>query len=315
VESAAAISSFVLDRLPESAAIVIEGVDLPPALDRVPVAYDAVTPDLVQTLRMRLLHGRELLPSDRQGSPSVALVSETFVRTFFRGADPIGGRFAFGVPDSDAGWITIVGVVADARRSGPVQQVRPYVLLPHSQYITRRLEIVIRTTGEPLALLPQVHEAVRAIDPEQPLAGVRTLAQAVGETVAPRRFLMVLLSIFGVAACALAAIGIYGVMAYDVVRRTREIAVRIALGAPPARVLRLVMVQAMAQAGIGLALGVLGALLLGGLIRAQLFDVAPSDPTTLVAAVGALALVALLASWLPARRAATVQPVTAMRVE
>ena len=149
----------------------------------------------------------------------------------------------------------------------------------------------------------------------QPIAGVRTLEQAFGETVAPRRFLMVLLAIFGGAACALAAIGIYGVKAYVVIRRTREIGVRIALGAPPARVRRLVIAQAMAQAGIGLGIGLAGALLLGGLIRAQLFAVAPGDPTTLIATVAVLALVALFASWLPARRAAAVDPTTAMRAE
>lgn len=315
VESADAISDFVLGRLPNSASIVVEGIELPQALERLPVAYDAVTPGFVRTSRMRMLSGRGLLPTDKQGSPRVALVSETMARTFFRGADPVGARFAFGVPDSEDGWITIVGVVADARRSGPVEPVRPYVLMPHAQYTTRRLDIVIRATGEPLALLPQVRAAVHAIDAAQPIAGVRTLEQAFGETVAPRRFLMVLLSIFGGAACALAAIGIYGVMAYVVVRRTREIGVRIALGAPPGRVQRLVIAQAMAQAGIGLALGVAGALLLGGQIRAQLFGVAPGDPTTLVATVGLLALVALFASWLPARRAAAVDPTTAMRVE
>lgn len=315
VESADAISDFVLGRLPNSASIVVEGVELPQALERLPVAYDAVTPGFVRTSRMRMLSGRGLLPTDKQGSSRVALVSETMARTFFRGADPVGARFAFGVPDSEDGWITIVGVVADARRSGPVEPVRPYVLMPHAQYTTRRLDIVIRATGEPLALLPQVRAAVHAIDAAQPIAGVRTLEQAFGETVAPRRFLMVLLSIFGGAACALAAIGIYGVMAYVVVRRTREIGVRIALGAPPGRVQRLVIAQAMAQAGIGLALGVAGALLLGGQIRAQLFGVAPGDPTTLVATVGLLALVALFASWLPARRAAAVDPTTAMRVE
>lgn len=315
VEAADAISSFMLSRLPESASIVIEGVQLPPALENLPVAFDAVTPGFVQTSRMRLLSGRGLLPTDRQGSSRVALVNETMVRTFFRGVDPIGARFAFGTPESDEGWITIVGVVADARRSGPVEPVRPYVLLPHAQYTTRRLDILIRAAGEPLALLPQVRAAVRAIDAAQPITGARTLEQAFGETVAPRRFLMVLLSIFGGAASILAAIGIYGVMAYVVVRRTREIGVRIALGASPGRVRRLVIAQAMAQAGVGLAIGVAGVLLLGGFIRAQLFGVAPGDPTTLIATVGLLALVALFASWLPARRAAAVDPTTAMRVE
>jgi putative ABC transport system permease protein len=315
VASADAISSFVLGRLANSASIVIEGVELPRALERVPVAYDAVTPGLVQTSGMRLLSGRGLLPTDRRGSPRVALISETMARTFFRGADPVGARFSFGVPDSEDGWITIVGVVADARRSGPVAPVQPYVLMPHAQYTTSRLDVVIRATGEPLALLPQVRAAVHAIDAAQPISRVRTLEQAFGETVAPRRFLMVLLSVFGGAACVLAAIGIYGVMAYVVLRRTREIGVRIALGAPPGRVQRLVIAQAMVQAGIGLVLGVAGALLLGGQIRAQLFGVAPGDPTTLVATVGLLALVALFASWLPARRAAAVDPTTAMRVE
>jgi ABC-type antimicrobial peptide transport system permease subunit len=126
---------------------------------------------------------------------------------------------------------------------------------------------------------------------------------------------MLLLATFAAVALVLGAVGVYGVAAYAVVRRTREIGVRIALGAPPGRVQRLVIGQAMAQAGIGLVLGVAGALLLGGQIRAQLFGVAPGDPTTLIATVGLLALVALFASWLPARRAAAVDPTTAMRVE
>jgi putative ABC transport system permease protein len=315
VESVAGISGFVLGRLPSMASIGIQGADLPAALQTVPVPYDAATPGLIQTLRMRLLRGRDLLPSDGRASPPVALVSETFARQFFRGEDPIGRRFFFGLPDRDEDWITIVGLVADARRSGPVEQVRPYVLLPHAQYPTRGLDIVIRAAREPLALLPQVRAAVRAVDPEQPLLDARTLDHAVGETVAPRRFLMVLLSMFGVAACVLAAIGIYGVMAYVVGQRTREIGVRIALGAPPARVRRLVIAQAMGQAGAGLALGVLGARLLGGMIRAQLFGVAPGDPVTLAVTVAVVALVALLASWLPARRAAAVHPTTAMRME
>jgi putative ABC transport system permease protein len=315
VESAAAISRFMQNQGSGSTPIVIEGAELPPALELVPVPYDAVTPDLVPTLRMRMLRGRGLELTDRAGAPAVALVSETFARLFFRGADPVGARFAFGQPETEDGWVTIVGVVADARRSGLSEDVRPYVLLPHAQYTTRRLEVVIRATGEPLALLPSVRAALRAIDPEQPIARIRTLEQAFAETVAPRRFLMVLLSVFAVAACALAAIGIYGVMAYVVARRTREIGVRIALGAPPRRVRRMVIGQAMAQAGVGLGLGLIGALLLGGVIRGQLFGVVPSDPATFIATAVVLGVVALLATWLPARRAAAVPPTAAMRTE
>jgi ABC-type antimicrobial peptide transport system permease subunit len=160
-----------------------------------------------------------------------------------------------------------------------------------------------------------VRAALRGIDPQLPLLAARTLDQVFGETVASRRFLTVLLSMFGIAACTLAAIGIYGVMTYVVGRRTREIGVRIALGASPGGVRWLVIGQAMTQAGAGLALGVLGALFLSGLLRAQLFGVAPQDPVTLVATAAVLALVALLASWLPARRAAAVPPTMAMRQE
>jgi len=315
VKSAAGISTFVLDALPNSAAIVIQGVTLPRALEALPVAFDAVTPDLIGTLRMRVLRGRGILPTDKHGTPPVAVVSESFVRQFFRGEDPIGRRFAFGTPESDDGWITIVGVVADARRSGPVEQVRPYVFLPHAQYTTHGLDVMIRATGDPLALMPEVRAAVRRIDPQLPLLPARTLDQVFGETVASRRFLTVLLSMFGIAACSLAAIGIYGVMTYVVGRRTREIGVRIALGASPGGVRWLVIGQAMVRAGAGLALGVLGALSFSGLLRAQLFGVVPRDPMTLVATAAILASVALFASWLPARRAASVPPIMAMRQE
>jgi len=315
VRSAAGISTFVLDPLPNSAAIVIQGVTLPAALQALPVAFDAVTPDLVGTLRMRLLRGRGIQPTDKRGSPAVAVVSETFVRQFFRGEDPIGRRFSFGMPDNDDGWITIVGVIADARRSGLVEQVRPYVFLPHAQYTTPGLDIMIHTTGEPMVLMPQVRAAIRGIDPSVPLLATRTLDQVFGETIASRRFLTVLLSMFGIAACTLAAIGIYGVMTYVVGRRTREIGVRLALGASPGGVRWLVIGQAMTRAGAGLALGVLGALFLSGLLRAQLFGIAPHDPVTLGATAALLAVVALLASWLPARRAAAVPPTMAMRQE
>jgi putative ABC transport system permease protein len=316
VESADMISSLLLSRLPNSASIVLEGKpNLPPGDENLPVAYDAVSPTLLRTLRMNLLRGRGFEVTDRAGTPYVAIINESFVRRFFKNENPIGQRFSFGRPDNDSGWINIVGVVRDAKRSGVDQEVMPYAFLPYSQIPQGRMQVVVRTSGDPLLAVPNVREAMRAIDPMQPISNVRTLEQDLAKGLAPRRFVMLLLASFAGAAVVLAAIGIYGVLSYMVSRRTREFGVRMALGAEPRQMLQLVMRQAGKQVGVGVVIGLAGALVAGRLIRAQLFGVPAVDTWTQAAVVLILCAVAVVAVWVPARRATGADPLIALRTD
>lgn len=316
VESADVISSVLLSRLPNSASIVIDGKpDLSEADARLPVAYDGITPGLLRTLRMNLLRGRGFETADEANTRNVAIVNETFVNRFFRNEDPLGRRFSFGTPANDSGWIEIVGIVRDAKRSGVEQDVIPYTFMPLTQLTPLRVQLVVRTVGDPLQIVPQVREVMRSIDPLQPLSNVRTLEQDMARGLAPKRFVMLLLAGFAVAAVVLAAIGIYGVLSYMVSRRTREFGVRMALGAEPRQMLQLVMRQAGKLVGIGLVIGLGGALAAGRLIRAQLFGVPAIDYATQAAVVLILCAVAALAVWVPARRATSADPLIALRAD
>ena len=318
VESAGLISTLFLNRLPQMAPMFVEGnEDAPETIRNTSVAYDAVSPGLLGTLRMRLTQGRGFAATDHSGAPSVAIVNEHFVELFLNGRDPIGHRFAFGqqAPASDEDWITIVGVSAETRRSGLDQRDRPSFFLPFAQYSPRRLTLLVRTSGDPVAFVPALRDIVRRIDPQQPISAVRTVDESIARSIAPRRFIMLLLGVFAACATLLAAVGIYGVMAYAVGRRTREIGVRMALGARQGQVMSMVVGQALRHAGLGLLLGLAGALALGRLIRGQLFGVSGADPLTLGAVALLLAAVATLASWLPARRAAAIHPLEALRSE
>ncbi|HET9985920.1 MAG TPA: ABC transporter permease [Longimicrobiales bacterium] len=316
VKGADAISALFLSRLPQSAPVVLEGrPDLPTGIRNAPVAYDAASTGLVRTLRLRLLRGRDLEPGDDGDAPAVALVNEAFVRRYFPGEDPVGRRFSLGGPArSESDWIRIVGVLADDRRSGLAEDPRPAALLPMQQY-TGRMTVLVRTSGDPLGVVPLLRAAVRRVDPEQPLGSVRAVDDLLAETVAARRFVMLLLAVFAGAATVLAAVGIYGVVAFMVGRRTREIGVRMALGAQRRQVLGLVVAGAMRQAGLGMLLGSAAALALGGVIRGQLFGVQATDPPTFLAVLALLGGLALLASWLPARRAARIDPLVALRTD
>jgi putative ABC transport system permease protein len=316
VEGAAVVSNVFLQRLGTSASVRIQSR---PELDegrRDPVNYDGATADFLGVLGMRLVAGRPFGAGDEQGSAPVAIVSESFVRAFLQGRDAVGERFTFGGrSEDDDGWVTIVGVVEDAQRWGLGQPLRPYVFFPMSQFMNTRASVVVRTSGDPEALAGPVRAVLRSVDPSLPLTELRTLEQALAGSVARQRFLMSLLAVFAGAATALAGVGIYGVMAYLVGRRTREIGIRMAMGAPWGSVVRSVLREALAQAGFGLAAGLLGAFALTRLLRSQLFGLEPTDPPTFAAVSALLVGVALLASWVPARRAAGVAPTVALREE
>jgi putative ABC transport system permease protein len=312
-DGAELISDLLLTLLPNSSSVAVES--RPEANDETPVTYDGATPGFFDLMGIELVAGRAFGSADTGESPSVAVVNETFVRMFLPGLDPVGQRFTFGGVGEDTNWTTIVGVMADARRSGLDREVRPGAIFPFAQNTTRRTQVLVRASGDPAALAGAVRTAVQRNDPDLPLRSLRTLDQLLADSLAQRRFVSALLAVFAALATLLASIGIYGVMAYLVGRRTREIGVRVALGAERAEIVRSVLKQGLLQAGIGMTAGALGSAALAGLLRTQLFAVEPSDPTTFLAVAALLLVVALAASGIPAARAARIDPTVALQAD
>jgi len=281
----------------------------------VPVAYTTlVSPAYFQTLRIPLIRGRTIEPTDQRDTPPVAVINDAAADRYFPGEDPVGKRIR---SREGAPWIEIVGIVGSTRNVGLDRDPEPELFASAIQRsgTNNQMFLVIRTRVEPRSVLSAVRQAVAAIDPEQPVYAIRTLDEALADSRATRRLSTYSLGCMAAFALLLAAVGIYGVVAYAVGRRTREIGVRMALGAAPSVVLRLVIGQAMLPVGIGVIAGMAVALLIGRLLSGLLFGVSGSDPMTLVAASGLLAAAAILASWLPARRAVAVDPIRALRPE
>jgi putative ABC transport system permease protein len=291
----------------------IEGQpEMPPGL-RPDIPHDVVSTGYFQTLGIPLLARRGFDALDRPSTVPVAIVNQAFVRQYFPGQNPIGKhvgrRAAPGV------WREIVGVVGNVRQLGPAQDESPEVYTPYQQEPIGEMNLVLRTASDPLALVAPVKAAVQAVDPAQPVYDIATMDQRLSESIAPQRFNALLVGVFALVALGLAAVGIYGVLAFSVARRTHEIGVRIALGAPRGDVLRLVVGEGMRLAGLGVGIGLAGSAALTRLLRGLLFGVRPSDPATLAAASVILALVAAVACYMPARRAVQIDPITALRYE
>jgi putative ABC transport system permease protein len=317
VDAAGAIRDVLLSRLPSSAPIAVEGRANVSEADRnLPIAFDPVTPDFFSATRIPLVAGRGFTFADDDNAPPVAIVNQSLVRRFFPGLDPIGHRVTFDNPDGqNVRWITIVGVAADARRSGLDVGPRPELYLPHAQYSTADMTLILRTTGDPLSLAGSVRAAVEELDPELPLARIATLDRLIGASVAERRFHMLLLAVFSALALVLAAIGIYGVIAFVVSRRTREFGVRLALGAQRADLLRMVLGQGARVIVAGTALGITGALALTRVLEGLLYETSPTDAPTFLGVTATLVGVALVACYIPARRATRIDPVVSLRAE
>jgi predicted permease len=276
------------------------------------------TPGYFQTVGIPLLKGRYFTPQDDERAPQVALISESAVKKFFPNEDPIGRKIRLGWgrgKDKPNVGGEIIGVVGDVRQLGLDVPFEPEIYVPHAQVANSSLEIVLRTDVPPATLASAVRREVRLLDPDLPIATIETLESIVAESISRPRFYMLLVAIFAGVALLLAAVGIFGVMSYSVAQRTRELGIRIALGAGAGAVRRLVVGQAMTLAGIGLAIGLGAALLLSSTLEKMLFNLSSTDPSTFAAVAGVLFIVALVASWLPARRAARVDPVVALRAE
>jgi putative ABC transport system permease protein len=275
-----------------------------------------VSPGFAEAMRIPLLRGRFLQPSDDADAPPVAVVDERLVERYWSNVDPIGKRISLdSAPDPDSQWITVVGVVGHAAHEGLDADPRVQVYLPYAQAPQPYMSFAIRTEGPPIAVLPAVRSALAEIDPALPLAAVETMENLIERSVGQRRLAVVLLSIFAALGLTLAATGIYGVMSYDVAQRVQELGVRMALGAGRRDVLGLVLSRGARLAAIGVVLGVLGSLGLTRAIQSQLFGVRATDVQTFVAVAALLAGVGLLATLVPALRAVRLDPVRALRQE
>ncbi len=302
---------------------VLEGKHSTPPLPSEwhPADWQAITPGYFQTMRIPLLQGRGLEVGDRIGAPGVMVINQSLARQVWPTGDAVGQRVLLGGGDADSIWRTVVGIVGDVRHRGLDAAPRPEMYLPHAQFPAgtgrpqRSMYLVVRTSGDPASLAPAIRNAVDGLDPDVPLAEVQTMEQALGSWAAERRLTMMVTSGFALVALTLGAVGIYGIMAHLVVQRTREIGIRIALGAVPGEILRLVLVQAAWLVGVGIAAGVAGALPVTGLLSGLLFGIRPTDPVTFAGTAVVLGLVATVASLVPARRAARVDPVEALRSE
>jgi putative ABC transport system permease protein len=271
-----------------------------------------VTPGYFRTLRVALVRGRLLADSDATDAPPVALINEAAAERFFPGRDPLGQQIAF--------WgsrRTIVGVLANERIHGltAAAPLAGYVPLAQAPSATGAEALIVRTAGDAASLAPAVTAAIRSVDAGLAVFGVEPLAQTLSESVATQRFTMFLFGLFALLAVTLAAIGIHGVLAYTVVQRTREIGIRVALGAQPGGVLKMVIAQGVRLALIGAAIGVLLTLASRRALAGLLFDVPPTDAGTFLITLTALFVIALLSIWLPARRAVRVDPLLALRQE
>ncbi|MFL5579607.1 MAG: ABC transporter permease [Gemmatimonadaceae bacterium] len=280
-----------------------------------PFAYRySVSSGFLGTMGIALLRGRDISERDVLDATPVAVINQTTARRFFADADPIGARLRLGL-DAAAKEVTVVGVAADTKQDvGDVQM--PQVYLPYSLRPDAHVTIVARTSaGRAGALAPTVREVVRTIDPAVPVFDVFTMRELAARNTWGSRFVSRLFGVFAAVALLLAAVGVYGVMAYGVLQRRHEIGVRMALGARGPDVLRLVLGQGMRLAALGLAIGLPVALLVGRAMKLVLYEVAPADPVTFVGTPLILAAVGVLATWLPARRATRVDPIQALRYE
>jgi putative ABC transport system permease protein len=294
---------------------IVEGRPAPPPSQGPSAAFRVVFPGYFHTMRIPLLSGRDFTARDDANAPRVVIINQTMARHYWPGQDAIGKRIRLG---SNGPWFMVTGIARDVEQAnwGATRGDEFYFSSwQNPDDIQKYITLVVRTAGDPAALAGAVESAVSSLDRDLPLSDVLTMRQVVDRALWQPRFSTTLLAAFAGLALVLAAIGIYGVMSYDVGRRTQEIGIRMALGARPADVLRSVLAQGARLTAIGTALGIAGALVLTRYLRTLLYEVTPSDPAALAGAAGVLGLVALFAVWAPARRATRVHPIEALRNE
>ena len=289
---------------------LVEGRPTPQPGREPHAGYQIVMPGFFTAMGIPLTSGRDVRESDTRTSPRVVLVNATLARQQWPGEDPIGRRVRF---DDEGAWMTVVGVVGDIRHLGPGVPPRPELYQPSTQRSFSFMAFVVRTSGEPYALVPTLRRAVAELDPSLPLANVKTMDDHIARALARPRFVSTLVTAFGALALTLAIVGIYGVMSWSVAERTREFAIRLALGVRGPVLVRSVLVKALALAAAGIAAGLLGARAATGVLGGMLYGIQATDISTYVATALAVALIVVAACVVPARRALRADPITLLR--
>jgi putative ABC transport system permease protein len=289
-----------------------------PSAQQPAIEVRVATPGYFSTIGIPLKRGRMFTDDDKLATPQVVLLTESAAHQYFPNEDPIGKTITLGWGRGQgkprAGG-EIVGIVGDIKDAGLNEPNAPQLYMPYRQWPVDSMGIVIKTTTPPDALTAAVRREVHAIDPNLPVSNIGSLEQLISESISQPRFYMTLLTVFATVALALAAIGIFGVLSYAVSQRTREIGIRMALGAPGRTVVNLIVRQAMVLVVSGVAAGTIAALFLSQTIAKMLFGVTPSDPVTFAGVAAVLMAVALFAAYVPARRATRVDPIIALRAE
>jgi predicted permease len=319
VKSASAVTFLPLTFIRASKGFTIEGrVQRSPG--QIPMAgYDVVTPAYFSTMQIPLLEGRDFSWTDSPSSQPVTIINAAMAKAYWPGEDPLGKRIRQGGPDDrEFPWLTIAAVVGDVREFDPLNLPRPTIYFPITQFADSAgllRDWVMRTEGDPIHVASGLRDAIWSVDKDLPITRVRTMEEVRSMSVASRRLSLGLFALFAAIALVLATVGVYGVMTYSVTQRTREIGVRIALGARSNHVMRLVLGQALRVAAFGVMLGVIGALALTRLLAGMMYGVSSTDPVTFLTVPLLLALVTLAACYMPARRAMRVDPIVALRYE
>ena len=321
VKQAGAARSLPLGSQIGDFGLVVDGFTPPPGTSA-KGDWQIATAGYMEAIGEQVVRGRTIEANDTSDTQLVALINDEMARRYWPGRDPIGGRFRIG-QDPRRPWVTVVGIVKGVRHNGITEVVKEKFYVPHTQWhrslgnanLIRSMTLVIKTDGDPSSLTTSVRGVIRQIDPNLPVADVRTMDQVVGAALATPRFTSVLLSIFAALALTLSAIGIYGVLSYLVSRRTREIGIRVAIGAQRADVIRMVLGSGLSLALIGIGIGIALAFGITGLLRGLLHGVTPADPATFAGVAVLLTAVAIVASTVPAWRASRVDPVLALKSE
>jgi predicted permease len=315
VTAAGAVTALPLSEMFAWGPITVEGRVLPPGENFINADERMVNGHYFQAMEIPLLEGRLFNDQDTATSPPVLIIDDYMAKQLWPNQDSVGKRIHFGGVTAKAPWVTVVGVVGRIKQYTLDSDSRIAFYLPQTQHVTRAMNVVVRSGIDPAALGSAVKQEIRGLDGDLPLYNVRTMTQRVDESLARRRFSMLLLVLFACLALVLATIGVYGVMAYLVSQGTREIGIRMALGATPGGILSLVVRKGMILALSGVAIGLAGAFALTRLMQSLLFGVDATDPLTFVAISGLLTLIALIASYIPAQRAARIDPAVSLRYE
>jgi putative ABC transport system permease protein len=295
--------------------LTIEGRDARAAGTPANALNQCISPGYFRALHLPMREGREFTDSDGQDAPPVAIVSRALATQYYPGQNPIGRHLKIGLPSSDSPWITIVGVVSDIRINPFDKSYRPALYRPYQQRAFRSFDVLIRTPADPKALMAAARAQVAAIDRDQPVYQLKTLEAVFNDQLSGFRFLAVLMGVFGFVALFLSSIGVYAVMAHSVSERTHEIGVRMALGARQNDVLWMIVRRGLVLTGIGILIGLPVTLALARLLANIVFGVDEYDPATFGTGLMVLAAAAMLACYIPARRATRVDPMVTLRTE